>query len=113
MQKLLLVICLLFLAFMLSYNLYLRIITEKFIEKVDRPHNCHPNSVELSPYNSHLTLAKGWCTTNSYGPAPLENHHDETYNRSPIKCPADFQRISPEESIDTESKSFCKSPDPY
>ncbi len=113
MQKLLLVICLVFMAVLLGYNLYLRILREKFVDKVNNYHNCHPNSVVHKPYNSHASFAKGWCTTNSYGPAPLDDHYDELYNRSPIKCPADFKRISAKESIDTETKSFCKKPEPY
>ena len=111
MQKLLLTLCLLFMALLLGYNLYLRILRERFVEKVDNYHNCHPNSVVHKPYNSYMTPVKGWCTTNSYGPSPLDDFLDEPYNRSPIKCPADFERISAEESIDTETKSFCKRPD--
>ena len=113
MQKLLLVLCLVYMALLLGYNLYLRILREKFVEKVDNYHNCHPHSVVHRPHNSYMTHAKGWCTSNSYGPAPLEQHYDEKYNKSPIKCPADFKRISAKESIDTETKSFCKIPDEY
>ena len=113
MQKTLLVLCLVFITLLLGYNLYLRIIREKFVEKVDNYHNCPPDSSVHRPYNSYMNPAKGWCTSNSYGPAPLEDHYDEIYNRSPIKCPSDYKRISAEESVESESKSFCKKPDSY
>jgi|SaaInlStandDraft_6_1057023.scaffolds.fasta_scaffold319530_1 hypothetical protein len=114
MQKTLLVLCLVFMTLLLGYNLYLRILREKFVDKVDNNHNCHPDSAVHRPYNSYMSPAKGWCTSNSYGPAPFGGEHDdEIYNRSPIKCPANYKRISAKESVESESKSFCKQPDPY
>ena len=113
MQKTLLVLCLVFMTLLLGYNLYLRILREKFVDKVDNHHNCYPDSSVYNPHNSYMSPAKGWCTTNRYAQAQLDEHNDEIYSRSPIKCPADYKRISAEESVESESKSFCKKPDPY
>ena len=96
----------------IGYNLYLRILREKFVEKVDNYHNFYGTKF-CSQTFKFLYVTRRWCTSNSYGPAPLEDHYDEVYNRSPIKCPADFKRISAKESIDSETKSFCKRPGEY
>ena len=109
MQKLLLVICLLFLALLLGYNLYLRILREQFVEKVDNYHNCHPESSVHRPANSYMTHAKGWCTSNSYSPMPVPDDF-QSFEKSPIKCPSDYSRDSAKESIKTEGKSFCRIP---
>jgi hypothetical protein len=109
MQKELIVLCLIIIAALLGYNLYLRIITEKFNTDIDNPHNCPPLSVPQPPFNSYMSPAKGWCTTNSYSPMPVPDDF-QSFDKSPIKCPSDYSRISGKDSIKTEGKSFCRIP---
>ncbi len=109
MQKELIVLCLLIIAALLGYNLYLRLIREKFDNHVDNPHNCPPFSGSHQPFNSYMTPAKGWCTSNSYSPMPVPDDF-QSFEKSPIKCPSDYSRVSAKESIKTEGKSFCRIP---
>ena len=88
----------------LGYNLYIRIYKETFI---DNYHNCPPFSGVHNPYNSYASQAKGWCTTNSYQLMPVPDDY-QSFEKSPVKCPGDSSRLSAEESIETDTKSFCK-----
>jgi hypothetical protein len=110
-QEILLVICLIIIIVYLFVNLYNIVVKESF--QTDNLHNCPPNSVLHNPYNSHNSLIKGWCTTNSYLSVSGDNIDTDSFNRSPVKCPASYSRASPLESHNSESKGYCKKPEVY
>jgi len=110
MKKELIVICLIVIALLLGYNLYIRISKETFTDNIDNPHNCPPFSGQHQPHNSYMSPAKGWCTSNSYQPMPVPDDF-QSFEKSPIKCQSNYSRVKAKESINTESKSFCKIPE--
>jgi hypothetical protein len=111
MKKELIVVCLVIILLLLGYNLYIRII-ETFEDEKYNPHNCPPLTVNNDPFYSHMSPSKGWCTSNSYAQMPVKDEQPE-FNKSPNKCPMDYSRVSGAESINSESKSFCKKPKVY
>ena len=70
-------------------------------------HHCYPYSSEHNALNSYKSKSKGWCTSGDYKPMPA-NDDFSTYNEGGIKCPNGYYKIPPLESLDTETKSWCK-----
>ena len=109
-MKELLILCLIIIIILLLINLQ-RILTENF-SGLNNPHNCPPFSVTHNPFNSHLTHVKGWCTERNYD--SLKNPDDfDSFEKSPIKCPSDYSRVSAKESSSFKSKAYCKKPTVY
>ncbi len=112
MHEILLMLCLIIILFYLFVNLYNIVVKESF--QTDNLHNCPPNSVLHNPYNSYNSLSKGWCTTNSYlSVSGGDNIDTDSFNKSPVKCPDSYARVSALESHNTESKGYCKKPQVY
>lgn len=106
-MKELIVLCLIIIIVLLLTNLQ-RILTENF----SNLHNCPPFSATHNPYNSYMTHVKGWCTERNY--SSLTNPDDfDSFEKSPIKCPSDYSRVSAKESSGFKSKAYCKKPTVY
>lgn len=110
MKKVLIICCLLIILVFLIGNLQ-NILTESF-SNISNIHNCPPFSVTHNPYNSFMSHSKGWCTDKSYSIRINEDEFD-SFEKSPIKCPADYSRVSGEESSLFKTKAFCKKPTVY
>ena len=109
-MKELIIVCLVIMLIILISNLQ-RILTENF-SGVKNNHNCHPFSVTHNPLNSYMTHVKGWCTERNY--SSLMNPDDfDSFEKSPIKCPSDYSRVSAKESSTFKSKAYCKKPTVY
>lgn len=108
-MKELIIVCLVIMLIILISNLQ-RILTENF--SVKNNHNCPPFSVTHNPFNSYMTHVKGWCTERNY--SSLMNPDDfDSFEKSPIKCPSDYSRVSAKESSMFKSKAYCKKPTVY
>ena len=111
-QKILLMVCLIIILVYLVVALYNIVVKESF--QTDNLHNCPPNSVLHKPYNSYKSFSKGWCTTNSYMSVSGSDDIDtDSFNKSPVKCPDSYARVSALESHNSESKGYCKKPKVY
>lgn len=109
-MKELIIICLVVILIVLIGNLQ-RILRENF-SGLDNRHNCPPFSNTHNPYNSFMSHTKGWCTDKNYD--TLVNPDDfDSFEKSPIKCPSDYSRVSAKESASFKSKAYCKKPTVY
>ena len=110
MKKELIICCLLIILVFLIGNLQ-NILNESF-SNISNIHNCPPFSVTHKPHNSFMTHSKGWCTDKSYSMKMSPDDFD-SFEKSPIKCPSDYSRVSGKESSSFNSKAFCKKPQIY
>ena len=106
-MKELIILCLIIILIILLNNLQ-KILTEKF-SNINNYHNCPPFSDNHNPKNSHMTHVKGWCTNNSYD-SEINDVDYDSFEKSPIKCPSGYTRISAKESSLLNAKSYCKEP---
>ena len=109
-MKELIILCLVIILIVLINNLQ-KILTEKY-SNINNMHNCPPFSVAHNPYNSHMTHVKGWCTERNHSSLMSPGDFD-SFEKSPIKCPSDYSRVSAKESSSLKSKTFCKKPNVY
>lgn len=109
-MKELIIVCLLIILIILINNLQGHL-KENF-SKIDNYHNCQPYSVVHNPFNSFMTHTKGWCTEKSYDKRMSPDDFD-SFEKSPVKCPSDYARVSAKESASFKSKAFCKKPTVY
>ena len=71
-------------------------------------HSCYPDSSDHNAKNSFKSKSKGWCTTGDY-----KSSTDSEFNEageSKVRCPSDYYRVKPQESVSFNSKSWCKRP---
>ena len=71
-------------------------------------HNCYPYTSVHSPANSFKTKSKGWCSTKDFGSRDYDDYDSTSYNDSPVKCEASYERVSGRESHGHQSKAYCK-----
>tara|TARA_Y100000022_G_C13190623_1_gene347871 strand:+ start:91 stop:423 length:333 start_codon:yes stop_codon:yes gene_type:complete len=83
-------------------------------ENFNRPHNCSKDSTILNPLASHKSLSKGWCgKVQPYSYSDIFNFNnmddtlDEDYSES-RKCHDGFNRMKAKDSINYDSKGWCK-----
>ena len=104
-MKELIIVCLIIMLVILLNNLQ-KILTEQFSNLNN--HNCPPFSVTHNPHNSYMTHVKGWCTTKDYNTEINEEDDFDSFEKSKVKCPYNYSRISANESSLSQSKAYCK-----
>ena len=72
-------------------------------------HNCYADSSDHNAKNSFNSKSKGWCTTGDYNVRNDSEFNDA--GESKMKCPSNYYRVKPEESVSFNSKSWCKRPE--
>ena len=71
-------------------------------------HNCYHDSSDHNAGNSFKSKSKGWCTTGDYKTGTDSEFNDT--GESKVRCPSDYYRVTPQESSNFNSKSWCKRP---
>jgi hypothetical protein len=71
-------------------------------------HDCYLGSSDHNAKNSVKSKSKGWCTTGDYNTDSDSEFNDA--GESKVKCPSNYYRVKPDESVGFNSKSWCKRP---
>ena len=71
-------------------------------------HSCYHDSSDHNAKNSFKTKSKGWCTTGDYKSGSDSEFNDA--GESKVRCPSDYYRVKPNESVAFNSKAWCKRP---
>lgn len=74
----------------------------------DSKHSCYHDSSDHNSKNSFKTKSKGWCTTGDYKTGSDSEFNDS--GESKVRCPQDYYRVKPNESVNFNSKAWCKRP---